>query len=145
MGRHSWVTRQQQLTGPGSVFCVAIETPSMCKSRLRHRPLILRILFIWRMKNQLIHRPLVLKILHIWRFGNHCIWSSLSLQCFENLKSIFLCGVVVPVNSRQHPPFLSCPTQGQDWGVQESCCEISESLCPGYIPYFLYLKWEGPS
>ena len=28
MGRHGWVTRQQQLTGPGPVLCVAVETPS---------------------------------------------------------------------------------------------------------------------
>ena len=61
------------------------------KSRLRYRLPILRIMHIWRMKSRLRYRLLILRIFHIWRFGNHCIWCRLSLQCPENLKSIFLC------------------------------------------------------
>ena len=33
------------------------------RSRLRHWPLVLRILRIWRIKSRLCHRPLVLRIL----------------------------------------------------------------------------------
>ena len=45
------------------------------------------------MRSWLRYWPLILRILHIWLFGNHSIWSSLRLQCFEDLKSesIFLC------------------------------------------------------
>ena len=47
--------------------------------------------FSGSMKSQLRHLQFILSILHIWQFGNFKIWSSLSLQFFENLKSIFLC------------------------------------------------------
>ena len=110
------------------------------KSLLRHWQLILRILpipahlayqtpaqasaacfgilHIWRMKSRLRYR-----ILHIWRFGNHGIWRRLSLQCFENLKSIFL-----------------CPSPDFNWGVGPHRTEID--VCVHQTPV-LWTQFES--
>ena len=49
--------------------------------------------FSGRMRSWLRHRLLrvIFRMLHVWQIRNYYIWSRLSVLCFENLKSIFLC------------------------------------------------------